>query len=150
MRWVLRLIATGEDDRSPSADLMEICRPEGLVDITNLGLTLPEAAVLPVLRRKMPPEGLAWASHRDVVRQSGGAASPVSVPCLIAPRRASIGTLPKCGRRGSRDGRISPGLPEHALNPTPAPVPSPLGIPKLKAGERLPLTAVAESDHRWG
>jgi hypothetical protein len=108
------------------------------------------AAVLPVLRRKMPPEGLAWASHRDVVRQSGGAASPVSVPCLIAPRRASIGTLPKCGRRGSRDGRNSPGLPEHALNPTPAPVPSPLGIPKLKAGERLPLTAVAESDHRWG
>jgi hypothetical protein len=26
MRWVLRLIATGEDDRCPSADLMEICR----------------------------------------------------------------------------------------------------------------------------
>jgi hypothetical protein len=43
MRWVLRLIATGEDDRCPSADLMEICRPEGLVDIANLGLTLPEA-----------------------------------------------------------------------------------------------------------
>src|ERR1700685_4286365 len=43
MRWVLRLIATGEDDRCPSTDLMEICRPEGLVDIANLGLTLPEA-----------------------------------------------------------------------------------------------------------
>ena len=43
MRWVLWLIATGEDDRCPSADLMEICRPEGLVDIANLGLTLSEA-----------------------------------------------------------------------------------------------------------
>ena len=43
MRWVLRLIATGDDARCLSTDLVEICRPEGLGDIANLGLTLPEA-----------------------------------------------------------------------------------------------------------
>ena len=43
MRWVLRLIATGDDDRCLSTDLVEICRPEDLGDIANLGLTLPEA-----------------------------------------------------------------------------------------------------------
>ena len=46
MRWVLRLIATGEDTRGLSTDLVEICRPEGLRDITDLGLTLPEAKQL--------------------------------------------------------------------------------------------------------
>ena len=43
MRWVLRLIATGDDDRCLSTDLVEICRPEGLGNIASLGLTLPEA-----------------------------------------------------------------------------------------------------------
>ncbi len=46
MRWVLRLIATGDDARCLSTDLIEICRPEGLGDIANLGLTLPEAKQL--------------------------------------------------------------------------------------------------------
>ena len=46
MRWVLRLIATDDDARCLSTDLMEICRPEGLGDIANLGLTLPEAKQL--------------------------------------------------------------------------------------------------------
>ena len=46
MRWVLRLIATGDDARCLSTDLVEICRPEGLGDIANLGLTLPEAKQL--------------------------------------------------------------------------------------------------------
>ena len=46
MRWVLRLIATGEGTRGLSTDLVEICRPEGLRDITDLGLTLPEAKQL--------------------------------------------------------------------------------------------------------
>jgi hypothetical protein len=44
MRWVLRLIATGDDARCLSTDLAEICRPEGLDDIASLGLTLPEAS----------------------------------------------------------------------------------------------------------
>ena len=46
MRWVLRLIATGDDARRLSTDLVEICRPKGLGDIENLGLTLPEARQL--------------------------------------------------------------------------------------------------------
>jgi hypothetical protein len=46
MRWVLRLIATGDDARSLSTDLVENFRPEGLGDIANLGLTLPEAKQL--------------------------------------------------------------------------------------------------------
>jgi len=46
MRWVLRLIATGDDARRLSTDLVEICRPKGLGDIENLSLTLPEARQL--------------------------------------------------------------------------------------------------------
>ena len=46
MRWVLRLLTIGDDDRCLSTDLVEICRPEGLSDIANLGLTLPEAKQL--------------------------------------------------------------------------------------------------------
>ena len=46
MRWVLRLIATDDDARCPGTDLVEICRPEGLGEIANLGLTLPEAKQL--------------------------------------------------------------------------------------------------------
>jgi hypothetical protein len=48
------------------------------------------AAVLPVLRRKMPPEGLARALHRDAVRRSDGAASAVSMPCLQSHRDGRV------------------------------------------------------------
>src|SRR5271170_7421472 len=43
MRWVVQLVETGGDAQSWSADLMEICRPEGLGEIADLGLTLAEA-----------------------------------------------------------------------------------------------------------
>src|SRR6516162_101136 len=46
MRWVLRLIMTGDDARCLSTDLVEICRPAGLGDIADLGLTLREAKQL--------------------------------------------------------------------------------------------------------
>ena len=46
MRWVVRLVATVGDAGSRSADLMEICRPEGLGEIADLGLSLPEAKQL--------------------------------------------------------------------------------------------------------
>ena len=46
MRWVLRLVETGADAPSRNADLMEICRPEGLGEIAHLGLTLAEAKQL--------------------------------------------------------------------------------------------------------
>jgi hypothetical protein len=42
MRMVLRLIATGDDDRCLSTDLVEICRPEGLGNNASL-FDLPEA-----------------------------------------------------------------------------------------------------------
>src|SRR5271166_3066503 len=46
MRWVVRLVETGDDAVSRSADLIEICRPEGLGEIADLGLSLPEAKLL--------------------------------------------------------------------------------------------------------
>ena len=46
MRWVLRLIATEGDARCLTTDLIEICRPEGVGDIADLGLTLAEAKQL--------------------------------------------------------------------------------------------------------
>src|SRR5208282_4545955 len=46
MRRMLQLVETGDDARSRSADLMEICRPEGLGEIADLGLSLPEAKQL--------------------------------------------------------------------------------------------------------
>ena len=102
MRWVLRLIATEGDARCLSTDLIEICRSEGVGDIANLGLTLPEAKQLLAsvqravvaaqadshrLQRpgcsacsgKMPSEGLAEPSHSDAVWRSDGAASQVSM-----------------------------------------------------------------------
>ena len=136
MRWVLRLIATGEDDRCPSADLMEICRPEGLVDIANLGLTLPEAKqVLASVQRAVvsgqvdshgprrpccrPCAGKChlkdWRGqpHRDAVRQSDGAASPVSVPCL----------------QPHRDGRmLAIAVPIEAATPSRGALSSPRGV----------------------
>ena len=46
MRWVVRLVETGADAGSQSSDLMEISRPEGLGEIADLGLNLPEAKQL--------------------------------------------------------------------------------------------------------
>jgi hypothetical protein len=46
MRWMLRLIATGDAIRSESVDLMEIHRPAGIGTIADLGLTLAEAKQL--------------------------------------------------------------------------------------------------------
>src|ERR1700750_1378649 len=43
MRWVLRLIGTGDEARSRSTDLMEISRPASVAAVTDLGLTLSEA-----------------------------------------------------------------------------------------------------------
>jgi hypothetical protein len=46
MRWVLRLLATGDAIRSESADLMEIYRPAGIGTIADFSLTLAEAKQL--------------------------------------------------------------------------------------------------------
>jgi hypothetical protein len=41
--WILRLVNTGAEGEGPCTDVMEINRPDDLVDIANLGLTLAEA-----------------------------------------------------------------------------------------------------------
>jgi hypothetical protein len=41
--WILRLVKTGAEGEGPCTDVMEINRPDDLVDIANLGLTLSEA-----------------------------------------------------------------------------------------------------------
>jgi hypothetical protein len=46
MGWILRLVETGTDGQLRSVDVMEIRRPDNLGDISNLGLTLPEAKQL--------------------------------------------------------------------------------------------------------
>jgi len=40
--WMLRLVKTGAEGEGPCADIMEIRRPDDLVDIANLGLTLAD------------------------------------------------------------------------------------------------------------
>src|SRR5271163_3251268 len=46
MRWVLRLIETGMPSGVAGVDVMEISRPDGASNITDLGLTLSEAKQL--------------------------------------------------------------------------------------------------------
>jgi len=41
--WILRLVKIGVEGEGPCTDFMEIRRPDDLVDIVNLGLTLAEA-----------------------------------------------------------------------------------------------------------
>jgi hypothetical protein len=38
MRWVLWLVETDADAPSRNSDLMEICRPEGLGEVADLGI----------------------------------------------------------------------------------------------------------------
>ncbi len=46
MAWMLRLVKIGVEGEGPCTDIMEIRRPNDLVDIANLGLTLAEAKLL--------------------------------------------------------------------------------------------------------
>ncbi len=43
MAWILRLVKIGVEGEGPCTDVMEINRPDDLVDLANLGLTLAEA-----------------------------------------------------------------------------------------------------------
>ncbi len=58
---MLRLVKIGAEGEGPCADIMEIRRPDDLVDITNLGLTLAEAKLL-----------LAGVQREIVAAQAGG------------------------------------------------------------------------------
>src|SRR3954451_16927113 len=44
--WVLRLVEFGAEGEGSCADVVEISRPDGLVDIADLGLTLTEAKLV--------------------------------------------------------------------------------------------------------
>ena len=44
--WVLRLVEIGAEGEERCADVMEISRPDSLVDIADLGLTLAEAKLV--------------------------------------------------------------------------------------------------------
>src|SRR5690242_5835333 len=74
MRWVLRLIATGDDARCPSTDLLEICRPEGVGDIADLGLTLAEAKRLlaSVQRAVVSAQAVSHEQQRPCCSACGG------------------------------------------------------------------------------
>ncbi len=41
--WMLRLVKIGVEGEGPCTDILEIRRPDDLIDIANLGLTLSEA-----------------------------------------------------------------------------------------------------------
>src|SRR3954470_3105276 len=44
--WVLRLVEIGAEGEGSCTDVVEISRPDGLVDIADLGLTLAEAKLV--------------------------------------------------------------------------------------------------------
>jgi len=44
--WMLRLVKIGVEGEGPCTDIMEIIKPDDIVDIANLGLTLAEAKLL--------------------------------------------------------------------------------------------------------
>src|SRR3954467_1626741 len=44
--WVLRLVEIGAEGEGSCADVVEISRPDGRVDIADLGLTLAEAKLV--------------------------------------------------------------------------------------------------------
>jgi hypothetical protein len=44
--WIERLVKTGVDGEEQRIDVMKINRPDHLIDITNLGLTLAEGKLL--------------------------------------------------------------------------------------------------------
>src|SRR4051794_25843832 len=44
--WVLRLVEIGAEGEGSCANVVEISRPDGLVDIADLGLTLAEAKLV--------------------------------------------------------------------------------------------------------
>ena len=46
MGWIVRLVKTGADGEKQSIDVATINRPDDLVEIANLGLTLAEGKLL--------------------------------------------------------------------------------------------------------
>ena len=89
MRWVLQLVETGTDSRARSVQVLEISRPNGLGDIANLGLTLPEAKQL--LARVQQAVVAAQARDHAVLRPG---CSPCGGGCHVKDwRLRQVATL---------------------------------------------------------
>ena len=73
MAWVLRLVEIGAEGEGPCADLMEISRPDGLVDIADLGLTLDEGKQLlaGVQEQIVAAQARVHAARRPACRSCG-------------------------------------------------------------------------------
>ncbi len=74
MAWVLRLVKIGVEGEGPCTDIMEISRPDDLVDIANLGLTLAEAKRLlaGVQREIVAAQARSHAVRRPECPHCGG------------------------------------------------------------------------------
>ena len=118
MAWVLRLVEIGAEGEGPCADVVEISRPDGLVDIADLGLTLAEAKLVlagvqreivaaqardhavrrPGCRRcerRLPREGLSPARDRHAVRPGRGPVAPLPL-CWLRHDRGRRGMAAVC------------------------------------------------------
>jgi hypothetical protein len=74
MEWTLRLVGMGIDGQSRSFEVMTISRPDGLVDIANLGITLCEAKQLlvQVQQQVVADQATIHATFRPDCRSCGG------------------------------------------------------------------------------
>jgi hypothetical protein len=100
--WIVRLVKAGAEGEKQSIDVVTINRPDDLVEIANLGLTLAEgklllaglqqqivaaqakdprlsATGLPKLWPRLLREGLSGSCGRDTVWPGQGAASSLSL-----------------------------------------------------------------------
>src|SRR3954471_12735600 len=71
--WVLRLVEIGAEGEGSCADVVEISRPDGLVDIADLGLTLAEAKLVlaGVQREIVAAQARVHAMHPPACRSCG-------------------------------------------------------------------------------
>src|SRR3954453_1770802 len=85
--WVLRLVEIGAEGEGPCTDVVEISRPDGLVDIADLGLTLAEAQlVLAGVQREIGAvQARDYAVQRPGCRRCEGICR-VKAPCCMDRR----------------------------------------------------------------
>ena len=89
MAWVLRLVEIGAEGEGLCADVMEISRPDSLIDIADLGLTLAEAKLVlaGIQREIVAAQARVHAVRRPACRNCGAA-------CRVKDyRRHEIATL---------------------------------------------------------
>ena len=75
MAWVLRLVEIGAEGEGLCADVMQISRPDSLIDIADLGLTLAEAKLVlaGIQREIVAAQARVHAVRRPACRNCGAA-----------------------------------------------------------------------------